>query len=357
MGAKQGKRGLIGAIPSADPLPFHWRHLRCRPKIAEHVLRCDTASPLFQELACRAQYSNLFRDGRGDELIQGDAVDPGKLRSGILDRGWEFQRERTLAHELPDHLRSRIKHPHAKKPTKPRARVSEELIEKVRPGRWNPDRHPVDGEQRDALAARGYWQAFQSVKKSIGKVPGGANPGQVADRDHVSWYRELFGPSVAAGILEPADLAGYRNAPVFIRRSMHTPPAPEAIRDLMPAFFELLEAEESPAVRVVLGHFMFVHIHPYADGNGRMGRFLMNVMAAAGGYPWIIVPLARRTDYMAALESASVEGNIRPFARFLAGLVAHPLRDRQYPPFRSRATRHALLHPRTPCLACASAKA
>jgi hypothetical protein len=201
-------------------------------------------------------------------------------------------------------------------------RVSAELIEKVRSGRWNPDRHPGDREQRDALAARGYWQAFQSVKKSIGKVLGGANPGQVADRDHVSWYRELFGPSVVAGILAPTDLAGYRAGPVFIRRSMHTPPSPEAIRDLMPAFFDLLEAEDSPAVRVVLGHFMFVYIHPYADGNGRMGRFLMNVMAAAGGYPWIIVPLARRADYMAALESASVEGNIRPFARFMAGLVA-----------------------------------
>jgi hypothetical protein len=48
----------------------------------------------------------------------------------------------------------------------------------------------------------------------------------------------------------------------------------------------------------------------------------MNVMAASGGYPWIIVPLARRVRYMSALESASVEGNIRPFAGFLAGLVA-----------------------------------
>jgi Fic family protein len=89
----------------------------------------------------------------------------------------------------------------------------------------------------------------------------------------------------------------------------------------MPEFFELLQQEHEAAVRVVLGHFMFVYIHPYFDGNGRMGRFLMNVMMAAGGYPWTVVPLKRRNDYMAALESASVGGDIKPFARFLAGLV------------------------------------
>jgi Fic family protein len=57
------------------------------------------------------------------------------------------------------------------------------------------------------------------------------------------------------------------------------------------------------------------------DGNGRMGRYLMNLMMASGGYSWTIVPLERRKDYMSALESASVEGDILPFANFLAGLL------------------------------------
>jgi Fic family protein len=89
----------------------------------------------------------------------------------------------------------------------------------------------------------------------------------------------------------------------------------------MPAFFELLKGETEPAVRVVLGHFVFVYIHPYFDGNGRMGRFLMNTMMAAGGYPWTIIPVERRSDYMATLEAASVDQDIAPFVRFLAGLV------------------------------------
>lgn len=200
-------------------------------------------------------------------------------------------------------------------------RVNAELIERVRAGGWNPDRNDADREHRDALAARGYWQAFQRVRASVEQVLEGANAGAVARSDHGDWYRELFGPGITAGLLAPADLAGYRRAPVYIRRSAHAPPNRDAVRELMPAFFQLLAEEKEAAVRVVLGHFIFVYIHPYVDGNGRIGRFLMNLMLCSGGYPWLVVPVDKRDEYMSALESASVDGNIIPFAKFLGGLL------------------------------------
>jgi hypothetical protein len=200
-------------------------------------------------------------------------------------------------------------------------RVGEALIERVRAGTWNPENDENDRQDRNALAARGYWQAFQRVKKSLEPILAGANPGVVVRRDYDAWYAELFGPGVSAGIVKPADLAGFRDGPVYIRRSMRVPPSREAVRELMPQFFELLEAETEPAIRVVLGHFIFVYIHPYMDGNGRMGRFLMNAMMAAGGYPWTIIPLERRAEYMATLEAASVSQDIKPFTGFLATLV------------------------------------
>jgi Fic family protein len=134
-----------------------------------------------------------------------------------------------------------------------------------------------------------------------------------------------------AGIVRASDLAGYRTGPVYIRRSKHVPAPREAVRDCMPVLFELLASEAEPAVRVVLGHFMFVYIHPYMDGNGRIGRFLMNVVLASGGYPWTIVPLERRTDYMSALEAASVGQDIRPFAHFVGGLVDAGLHGQRPP--------------------------
>jgi len=210
-------------------------------------------------------------------------------------------------------------------------RVSPVLIENVRSGEWDPDANEEDREHGNALAARGYWQSFQAVRKSVRKVLGGENPGTVCDEDHGEWYREMFGPSVIAGLLRATDLAGYRNDKVFIRSSMHVPPSYEAVRDCMPTLFDLLREESEPSVRVVLGHFVFVYIHPYRDGNGRMGRFLMNVMLAGGGYPWTVIPLEKRDDYMAALESASVELNITPFAMFLGHLVSGRLEGKPAP--------------------------
>lgn len=200
-------------------------------------------------------------------------------------------------------------------------KVTLELIERVRGGGWNPEKNEQDRGQRDAMAARGYWQAYQAVHKSLGKVLRGKDPGMVADDDHGTWYREMFAPSVTAGLVKPADLAGYRNGQVYIRRSMHVPPNPAALREAMPAFFDLLRDEADVGVRVVLGHFMFVYIHPYMDGNGRMGRFLMNLMLASGGYPWTVIPVEDRTAYMEALEAASAGEDIAPFADFLAARV------------------------------------
>jgi len=70
--------------------------------------------------------------------------------------------------------------------------VSAELIERVRSGDWNPDTDSatspdIDRNHKDALAARGYWQAFQAVKESVIQVLGDNQEGaagKVAEKDY-----------------------------------------------------------------------------------------------------------------------------------------------------------------------------
>lgn len=196
--------------------------------------------------------------------------------------------------------------------------VTPELIEQIRDGKWHPDALESDRQQRNALAAKGYNLAFRAVKESIRKILGGARPAAVVAVDHRDWYSQMFTPSVQAGILKPVDLAGYRNQPVYIRGSQHVPLPQTSIVDCMEAFFKLVEDEPHAGVRAVLGHFIFVFIHPYMDGNGRIGRFLMNTMLASGGYPWTVIRLKRRDTYMSALEEASTKGRMSNLTRFIS---------------------------------------
>ncbi|MDR1582096.1 MAG: Fic family protein [Prevotellaceae bacterium] len=199
--------------------------------------------------------------------------------------------------------------------------VSNELIERVKAGDWQPEKNASDLAQKNAMAAHGYWQAFQAVKESIIKILNGANAGVTAETDHRIWYRELFSPSVVAGLLKPADLAGYRSHQVYIRNSMHTPLNPSAVRDAMPTLFELMKNEPDAAVRAILGHFLFVYIHPYMDGNGRIARFLMNTQLISGGYDWVIVPVEQKDKYMTALEQTSVYTDIEEFTKLIASFI------------------------------------
>lgn len=202
--------------------------------------------------------------------------------------------------------------------------VSEELIARILHHGWNPDDDDRDGSDRNALAARGYHQAFKAVRNDIRRILKGDNPGTLLRQTHHQWYAELFAPSVSAGLLEPYQLAGYRTGPVFIRNARHIPPPHDALPDAMEKLFDLIEEEPEPSVRAVLAHHLLVFIHPWVDGNGRIARFLMNALLASGGYPWTVIRVEHRGAYMEALEQASSGGDIRPLAGFIARAMTCP---------------------------------
>lgn len=195
--------------------------------------------------------------------------------------------------------------------------VTPELIQRVATGRWDPGRHAADRDAADALAAHGYWLAFQRARDTVGEILASREV-TVLRTAHRDWYREMFSPHVAAGLLTAPSLAGYRDHPVYLRGSRHVPPRSDVLHEAMPALFDLIEGEPSPAVRAVLAHWLIGYVHPFPDGNGRIARLVMNALLASGGYPWTVIRVEHRSAYLAALETASVENDLRPLARFIA---------------------------------------
>jgi hypothetical protein len=221
--------------------------------------------------------------------------------------------------------------------------VTPDLVQRVATGAWDPDGVPADRVDVNALAARGYWLAFQRVRKIVGRILVSDNGSGVVRHAHRDWYREMFSPYVAAGLLGASSLAGYRTHPIYLRGSRHVPPRWELVGDAMAALFDLIEHEPEPAVRAVLGHWLFGYIHPFPDGNGRVARFVMNTLLAGGGYPWTVIRVSDRADYLAALETASVDGDVRPFARLVA---AQMRKTKVRPPKPAAARRPSRRSPR-----------
>ena len=72
--------------------------------------------------------------------------------------------------------------------------------------------------------------------------------------------------------------------------------------------------------RAVLAHFLVAEVHPFADGNGRLSRLVMNAELSAAGLCRIIIPTIARDDYLGVLRLLTREGNADPLVRFLVAM-------------------------------------
>ncbi len=121
--------------------------------------------------------------------------------------------------------------------------------------------------------------------------------------------------------IDDEEAGRYRRGQVRITGSEYVPPEPIAVPGLMAELVAWLNADETaslhPVVRAALAHFRLVHIHPFADGNGRTARLLMNLILMREGYPPAIIRVEDRPAYYDALDAAHA-GNPDPFIRLVA---------------------------------------
>ncbi len=97
---------------------------------------------------------------------------------------------------------------------------------------------------------------------------------------------------------------GYKKIPNYlVGRKVETTP-PEDVPKEMEKLFEWLENEKTlhPLQKAALFHGKFEKIHPFDDGNGRVGRFLINTILLNEGFAPLIIRKSQRIAYLKALE-------------------------------------------------------
>lgn len=93
--------------------------------------------------------------------------------------------------------------------------------------------------------------------------------------------------------------------------------APELVQETLRVGFECGAGLVSPFQRAVYMMVLVSEVHPFADGNGRVARLMMNSELVAQGEVRIITPTVYRNDYLAALRGATHNGNFAGLAATL----------------------------------------
>ncbi|MFW5705126.1 MAG: Fic family protein [Nanoarchaeota archaeon] len=106
---------------------------------------------------------------------------------------------------------------------------------------------------------------------------------------------------------------GYRKIPIRVVKSRFEASKPEHIKYDMKILFDWYEKNKNklhPLALAVLFHHKFEVIHPFADGNGRTGRMIMNYMLEKFGYAPFVIEVKRRGKYLEALNSCDKKARL-----------------------------------------------
>jgi Fic family protein len=111
----------------------------------------------------------------------------------------------------------------------------------------------------------------------------------------------------------------YRQIQVNIEKVDYEPPPAILVPDMMKELISWYRANAKklhPFELAVLLHTRFELIHPFVDGNGRVGRALLNFILERAGYPTMYLGLSERKEYLDAIRPAD-DGDFNPIVTML----------------------------------------
>lgn len=128
------------------------------------------------------------------------------------------------------------------------------------------------------------------------------------------------------------DVAGrYRHGKEWVRIGAHVGANPDFVPGLMSELIETYTQKSSDYFldQIAYFHAEFETIHPFVDGNGRIGRVLVNQLLMLAGYPPIIIQSkSKRTDYYPLFDEYRRSGKYGGFTNLFALLLLESLNKR-----------------------------
>lgn len=111
----------------------------------------------------------------------------------------------------------------------------------------------------------------------------------------LEWHKKIFSST-------KKDIAGgYRD--YLVRVADYVAPDWQDVKKLMNQFIKHLnKSKENPIIKAAKFHYQFEKIHPFGDGNGRIGRLIINHILWHSGYPMIIIEYKKRKSYYQAFK-------------------------------------------------------
>ena len=125
------------------------------------------------------------------------------------------------------------------------------------------------------------------------------------------------------------DSGRYRTLDVSAAGTDYVYPSHLKVHEMMEALADWLSAPPDlhPVDLATEAHLRFVTIHPFRDGNGRVGRLLLNLLLLRHGYPIAVLHVAQRAEYIGALEAIQSGGTRDALDALVRGAVARSLRE------------------------------
>ncbi len=128
--------------------------------------------------------------------------------------------------------------------------------------------------------------------------------------------------------ITPDEAGSYRNNNVIITGTDYLPPDHLEVSQLMKKHIEHLNStpEEHPLEWASDMHAEFESIHPFTDGNGRIGRLILSILAMKNGYCPVIIPPVRRAEYITAMKKAN-KGDLYPLRVLILSVILEEMKS------------------------------